>query len=69
MVAAVNILRVSRPDDFGVALVALLGAAAWIGLMLWLGLVAKILTDIRIVLHIVAALGLLTFSVRTLVML
>ena len=66
MIAAVNILRVGRPADKGVAMVALLGALSWVGLMVWLAVVAHMIADIRIWLFISVAAGLSLFSIRTL---
>lgn len=65
LVAAINILRTGRPRDKGVAMVALIGALSWIGLMAWLAVVADMVFDIRIWLFIGTATGLALFSVRT----
>lgn len=64
LIAALNILRVSRPGDRGLAAAALIGALAWIGLMLWLAPVAGMMGDIRIWLFVMTAGGLALFSAK-----
>lgn len=65
MIAAVNILRAGRPGDRSLAVVALAGAVAWIGLIVWLASLSGAFSDIRMVLHIGAGTGLAIFSVRS----
>ena len=66
LVAAINILRTGRPEDKGVAVVALLGSLSWIGLMVWLAIVADMVLDIRIWLFVGTAAALAGFGFRTL---
>ncbi|GAB4522320.1 MAG: hypothetical protein Tsb0010_06570 [Parvularculaceae bacterium] len=66
MIAAVNILRVSRPGDRGVAIISLAGALTWIGLMAWLAPVSGMAGDIRLWLFVGSAAGLAAFSLYSL---
>ncbi len=63
LVAAMNILRIRRPSDVLIIVLALAGNLAWVGLMIWLGVVADMFLDVRLWLFIVTATGLAVFSV------
>jgi uncharacterized membrane protein YgdD (TMEM256/DUF423 family) len=65
LVAALNLLRVNRPADRPLALVALAGALAWTGIALGFGAVISNALDPRAVIHAVIAVALAGMSLRT----
>jgi len=66
MIAGVNLLRVSRSQDKGLAMLALGGALVWLFMMIWYGVIADMLTDPRIIAFVLTCGGLAFFSLRTL---
>jgi hypothetical protein len=66
LVVAFNVLRVMRPHDQPVAWLAASGSACWIGIVLLFGLSISNVLDPRVLFHLVAAVGLLLFGIRTL---
>lgn len=66
LVAAVNLLRVQRPADRPLALVALTGAIAWTGIAVGFGAVIGNVFDPRALIHAVIAAMLAAMSLRTL---
>ena len=65
LIAAMNWLRADRPGDKGLALWSMLGALAWIGLMVWLMQIAAMWADPRPWLFIVVCTVLVGFSQRS----
>lgn len=63
LIAALNILRIKRPSDMLVISLALAGNLAWVGLMIWLGIVADMFLDVRLWLFVLTVVGLAAFSV------
>ena len=63
MIAALNWLRSGRPDDKALAFWSLVGAVAWIFLMIWLMEVARMWGDPRPWLFILVCLVLSAFAV------
>jgi hypothetical protein len=65
LVAALNLLRVGRPDDRPLALVSLAGAIAWMAVALGFGAVIGNVLDPRALIHVLNALVLAGMSLRT----
>jgi hypothetical protein len=65
MVPAVNLLRVNRPNDRGLAWVSVGGCIGWLIVAVWFGIGLGNLLDPRPLIHGVITLGLLGFSLRT----
>lgn len=65
LLAAINLLRVNRPDDRTLAWVAFSGSAAWLIVALSFGLSIGNPLDPRALTHAVIALVLVVFSLRT----
>jgi uncharacterized membrane protein YgdD (TMEM256/DUF423 family) len=66
LLAAVNLLRVGRKGDRGIAWVSLAGCAVWIGFVLWFGQLLGHPLDFRPLLNLVIAVVLGIFSIRSL---
>lgn len=63
MVPAVNLLRVNRPNDRGLAWVCVGGCIGWLVVAVWFGIgLGKL--DVRPLIHGLITLGLLGFSLR-----
>lgn len=65
LIAAMNWLRAGRPGDKGLALWSMIGALAWIGLMVWLMQIASMWADPRPWLFIAVCAALAFFSFRS----
>ncbi|HTZ89989.1 MAG TPA: hypothetical protein VMA71_06600 [Alloacidobacterium sp.] len=65
LLAAVNLLRVNRPEDRGLAWVSAAGCVAWVVLAISFGLRIGNLFDPRPLVHSLVTLTLLGFSLRT----
>lgn len=65
LVAALNLLRSTRPSDRPLALLAGAGALAWLAIAILFGLTIGNVFDFRVVWHALAAAGLIAFSGRT----
>jgi hypothetical protein len=66
LVAALNLLRVGRPNDFELALVSLGGSVAWMAVALGFGIVIGSIVDPRALIHTLNAMILAGMSLRTL---
>ena len=66
LLAAINLLRVNRPTDRPLAWICLTGSLSWLALVIAFGVVIGQLLDPRVLMHGVAASGLIAMSVRTL---
>ena len=66
LLVAINLLRVNRPDDRTLATICALGATAWLCTVMAFGVVQGNLLDPRVLIHGVAAIGLLAMSLRSL---
>jgi hypothetical protein len=66
LLAAINLLRVNRPTDRALAWVCLAGSLGWLTLVIAFGVVIGQLLDPRVLMHGVAAAGLVAMSVRML---
>jgi hypothetical protein len=66
LVAALNLLRVGRPADRGLALVSFFASLAWLAVAVGFGVVIGNLADPRAVIHAVNAAVLAGLSLRTL---
>ena len=64
LLAAINLLRTSRPGDSALAWICLAGCLTWIGFCLWFGAVIHNFFDFRPLTHIILAALLAIFSVR-----
>lgn len=66
LVAALNLLRVGRPDDRPLAAVSLVASIAWLVIAIGFGVVIGNVFDPRGMIHAVIALVLAAMSLRTL---
>jgi hypothetical protein len=66
LVAALNLLRVGRPRDRGLAVVSLAASLAWVAVALGFGGAVGNVLDLRAVIHAVNAAVLAALSARTL---
>ena len=66
MLAAINLLRVNRPTDRALAWICVAGSVSWLAIVIAFGVVIGQLLDPRVLMHGVAAAGLIAMSVRTL---
>jgi hypothetical protein len=66
LVAAINLLRVSRPHDRGLATVCLAGSLAWTAVALGFGSAIGHVLDVRVLIHAVNGALLAAMSLRTL---
>ncbi len=66
LVAAINLLRVGRPHDRGLATVCLAGSVAWTAVALGFGSAIGNVLDPRVLMHAVTAVLLAAMSLRTL---
>lgn len=64
LTAAVNLLRVDRPSDRALAVTSLFASLAWLAVALGFGAAIGNLADVRVLWHVLAALGLAIFSAR-----
>ena len=64
-IAVLNWLRAGRPDDIVIAVWAVAGALTWGLMMIWLGVAADMIQDIRIWLFLLVSGGLMVFGLRT----
>jgi len=64
-IAVLNWLRAGRPNDIVIAVWAVAGALTWALMMIWLGVAADMLQDIRIWLFLLVSGGLVVFGLRT----
>ena len=67
LLAALNLLRVARSDDRGLAWICLGGSLAWVAVALGFGTVIGNVLDPRALIHAINALVLAAMSVRTLI--
>ena len=65
LLPAVNLLRVNRPGDRGLAWVSAAGCAGWIVIAVWFGIGMGNILDPRPLIQSMLALALLGFSLRT----
>ncbi len=65
LLAAVNLLRTDRPSDRGLAWVATIASATYIGVSLGFGNLVGNLLDVRVLIFGLISLGLTLFGLRT----
>jgi hypothetical protein len=65
LVAALNLMRVSRPADRVLAWVSAAGTVAWMSVAIGFGLVIGNVLDPRVLYHTIAGVFLTVFSIRT----
>ena len=63
LTACINLLRLVRPGDMLIAALALASAVLWAAVALAFGASLGSFTDVRVLWHVIAALGLAGFSV------
>ena len=68
LLAAINLLRVSRPGDRALAWVSFAGCAGWLVLAFGFGVSIGAPLDPRVLYHVLAALVLAAFSLRAALM-
>ena len=64
-IAVLNWLRAGRPNDKVIAVWAVAGALTWALMMIWLGVAADMIQDIRIWLFLFVCSGLVLFGLQT----
>lgn len=64
LLAAVNLLRTSRPADRTLAWVSFAGCLVWIGFVVWFGILIGNMLDFRPLIHLVLTTVLAVFSLR-----
>ena len=66
LLVALNVMRMNRPNDRTLGWVSLVGCLCWVVIVLLFGSAIGNIIDFRVLLHVVAALGLSILSWRTL---
>ena len=64
-IAVLNWLRAGRPNDIVIAVWAVAGALTWALMMIWLGVAADMIRDVRIWLFLFVSGGLVVFGLQT----
>lgn len=65
LLAAVNLLRSSRPGDRGLASISFAGCLVWIGFVIWFGHLIGNFFDFRFLIHFIVTTVLAVFSLRS----
>jgi hypothetical protein len=65
LLAAFNLLRVSRPNDRALAWISFVGCLVWIGFVVWFGVLIGNLFDFRVLVNFIVTLVLAIFSLRS----
>jgi len=65
LLGAINLLRTNRLNDLALAWTCAIGALAWLAIAVAFGVVIGEIADPRVLIHAIAAVGLLVMSLRT----
>ncbi|MBV9155029.1 MAG: hypothetical protein JO097_02125 [Acidobacteriaceae bacterium] len=65
LLAAVNLLRAGRKADRALAWISFAGCLAWIGFVVWFGMLIGNVFDFRPLVHLILTLVLAVFSLRS----
>lgn len=65
LLAAINLLRTSRPGDIALACISFAGSVVWMGFVFWFGIILGSMLDFHVSVNLVIAVVLAGFSLNS----